>query len=115
MEKKTNHHSPTLRTIKMVESTLKNMDESLITVAGLKRILPKKVNHNTLIEILDYLHKGRKIDFDVHGIVWIENNSPKMQAALRKAINYDKLIAEIDAKLRLRNAELLKTNEKSKR
>ncbi|NCS71428.1 MAG: hypothetical protein GW780_04680, partial [Candidatus Aenigmarchaeota archaeon] len=37
---------PTLNTVIMVEEALKNMDESVITVAGLKKILPKQINHN---------------------------------------------------------------------
>ena len=36
-------HSPTLNTVIMVEDTLKNMDKSVITIAGLKKILPKKI------------------------------------------------------------------------
>jgi len=47
-------HSPTLSTVFMVEETLKNA-ESIITTAELKRRLPKKVMHQTLIQILDYL------------------------------------------------------------
>ena len=45
-------HSPTLNTILMVEETLKDAD-SLITVADLKKKLPKKVNNNTLMIILE--------------------------------------------------------------
>src|SRR3989344_3843535 len=37
-------HYPTLNTVIMVENTLKNMDESVITIADLKRKLPKQIN-----------------------------------------------------------------------
>jgi len=77
-------HSPTLKTIIMVENALKNMNESLITVARLKRILPRQVNHNTLITVLDYLEKSRKIDAGLKGIVWVENNNPRLQKAIRE-------------------------------
>jgi hypothetical protein len=86
--------SPRLSTIKMVENSLKNMNDSVIKVSGLKKILPKQVNHNTLIEILDYLQKSNKILFSAKGIVWLVNDSPKMRAQLRKSYDYDDIISE---------------------
>jgi len=76
-------HSPTLNTVLMVENTLKNMDESVITIAELKRRLPKQVNHNTLKVILEYLEESNKIAVSIKGITWIHN--PNLN--LRKAIN----------------------------
>ena len=76
-------HSPTLRTIKMVEETLKNMDESLITVAELKKILPRKVNHNTLIEILEYLEENGKIYVSVKGITWVQWESEEIDRLIK--------------------------------
>ena len=75
-------HAPTLNTIIMVENTLKNMDESVITIAELKRKLPKQVNHYTLKTILEYLDESNKIFIGVRGITWIQNDNP----ILRKAI-----------------------------
>ncbi|MBW2990312.1 hypothetical protein KY348_01260 [Candidatus Woesearchaeota archaeon] len=88
-------HSPTLNTVLMVEDALKNMDESLITVAGLKKILPKQVNHNTLMNILDYLQKSNKIYMSVKGITWLVNDNPKFREAIRKAHDYDDIIADL--------------------
>ena len=79
-------HSPTLSTILMVEDTLKNMNESVITIAGLKKILPRKVNHNTLKEILDYLDKSNKIYINVKGIAWIQNDNPNLRKAIREGL-----------------------------
>jgi len=76
-------HSPTLNTVLMVEETLKNMDESVITVAKLKKILPKQVNHNTLKIILSYLEYSNKITVTLKGITWIHN----INSRLRKAIS----------------------------
>jgi len=75
-------HAPTLNTILMVENTLKNMDNSVITIAELKRILPKQINHNTLKTILDYLDTSNKIYMSVKGITWIYNTSPKLRKAI---------------------------------
>ncbi|MFH0870332.1 MAG: hypothetical protein V1866_04725 [archaeon] len=96
--------SPRLSTIRMVEDALENMDDSIIKVSKLKKILPKQVNHNTLIEVLDYLEKSNKILFSVKGIVWLVNDSPKWKEAIRKSHNYDDIIAD------LKRRGLLKTD-----
>ena len=76
-------HSPTLNTVIMVEGTLRNMDESVISIADLKKILPKQVNHNTLKIILEYLEESNKIAVSMKGITWIHNSN----ATLKKAIS----------------------------
>lgn len=63
-------HSPTLKTVLMVEETLKEA-EGPMTVAQLKAALPRKVMHNTLLEILDYLQMSGKILIGTKGVVWI--------------------------------------------
>lgn len=62
-------HSPTLNTIIMVEETLKSARQ-LLTIAELKRKLPRKVMHGTLIQILEYLQESGKILFTPKGAVW---------------------------------------------
>ncbi len=74
-------HAPTLNTVLMVENTLKNMQESVITVAELKRKLPKQVNHNTIKVILEYLEESNKIAVSMRGITWIHNPNQKLRAA----------------------------------
>lgn len=75
-------HSPTLNTVIMVERTLENMDESIITVAQLKKILPKQINHNTLKTILKYLEKSNKIAVSISGISWIHNTNKNLKKAI---------------------------------
>ena len=70
-------HWPTLNTIIMVEDTLKNSKEKIISVADLKKELPRQVNHITLMVILEYLEKSKKIDVTLKGISWIEDSSQK--------------------------------------
>tara|TARA_Y100000310_G_scaffold340437_1_gene436224 strand:- start:2691 stop:2969 length:279 start_codon:yes stop_codon:yes gene_type:complete len=79
-------HSPTLNTVLMVENTLKNMDESVITVAELKRKLPKQVNHNTLKIILEYLETSNKIAVTMKGITWIHNTNPNLRKAIEEGL-----------------------------
>jgi len=76
-------HWPTLNTVIMVEDTLRKMPNSVMSVAELKRGLPKQINHNTLKLILLYLEMSNKIAFGSRGITWIANKNP----ALRKAIS----------------------------
>jgi hypothetical protein len=96
--------SPRLSTILMVENALENMDDSVIKVSKLKKILPKKINHNTLLTVLDYLQKNNKIYMSVKGITWLVNDSPKWKEAIRKSHNYDDIIAD------LKRRGLLKTD-----
>ncbi|MBU0627870.1 MAG: hypothetical protein KKC75_01665 [Nanoarchaeota archaeon] len=63
-------HSPTLNTVMMVEETLKNSGE-LLTLAELKRRLPKQVMHQTLLQILDYLQLSGKIVIGTKGVLWV--------------------------------------------
>jgi len=75
-------HWPTLNTVIMVEKTLEGMNGSIITVAELKRKLPRQVNHNTLMLILQYLEKSNKIVVTLKGITWIYNSNPNLKKAV---------------------------------
>ena len=79
-------HSPTLNTVLMVEDTLKNMNESVITIAKLKKILPKQVNHNTLKIILLYLEYSNKIAVTLKGITWIHNTNLRLRKAISEGL-----------------------------
>ena len=79
-------HTPTLNTVLMVEDTLKTMNESVITVAELKRRLPRQVNHNTLKVILEYLELSNKIIVTMRGITWIHNPNPNLRKAIAQGL-----------------------------
>lgn len=79
-------HGPTLNTVYMVEETLKKSPESIITVAELKRQLPKQVNHQTLKTILTYLEESNKIAVSLRGITWIHNTNEKLRKAIAEGI-----------------------------
>jgi gluconate kinase len=66
--------APNLNTVIMVEDTLKNSD-SIITVAQLKKQLPKKINHYALKATLVYLEESNKIFVSMKGITWIHNTN----------------------------------------
>jgi hypothetical protein len=72
----------------MVEKVLNNNADRIIKVAELKRMLPKKVNHNTLISIVDYLDRSNKIAFNAKGMMWIVNDSPKFRKAIAEGTRH---------------------------
>ena len=79
-------HWPTLNTVIMVEDALKGMPDSVMSVAELKRSLPRQVNHNTLILILEYLDRSGKILVGMRGITWMHNTNPKLREAIRNGM-----------------------------
>jgi len=79
-------HSPTLNTVIMVENVLRNMTESVISIAELKRRLPKQVNHNTLKIILEYLENSNKIAVSLKGITWIYSADKNLRNAIRTGL-----------------------------
>lgn len=79
-------HSPTLNTVIMVENVLKRADESALSIAELKRRLPKQVNHNTLKVVLQYLEDSNKIAVSLKGITWITNSNANLKRAIAKGL-----------------------------
>ena len=76
-------HSPNLTTILMVEEALKEARE-VITIAELKRRLPKQVMHQTLINILDYLQSSGKIIIGTKGILWIFTERKELNELIKR-------------------------------
>ena len=76
-------HSPTLNTVLMIEEVLKEAGE-VITLAELKRRLPKKVMHQTLLQVLDYLQLSGKIIIGTKGILWIFAERKEIEELIKK-------------------------------
>ena len=77
-------HAPTLKTVLMVEETLRKHDGP-VSIEGLKRALPKKVMDQSLRIILAYLENKGSIVLGPKGISWIANDDPKFLEMIRKA------------------------------
>jgi hypothetical protein len=71
-------HSPTLNTVVMVEDVLKDAKQ-VIKISEIKRRLPRKVMHQTLMHILDYLQKSGKILITTKGVVWTYATQSEME------------------------------------
>ena len=78
-------HSPNLNTVFMVEDVLKEAGE-VITIAELKRRLPKQVMHETLIQILDYLQISGKIIIGTKGILWIFTERKEIEEMIKRGV-----------------------------
>ncbi|MBI2148336.1 hypothetical protein HYU23_01540 [Candidatus Woesearchaeota archaeon] len=76
-------HSPTLNTVLMIEEVLKNIGE-VITIAELKRRLPKKVMHRTLIQVLDYLQLSGKIIIGTKGVLWVFTERKELEGMIKR-------------------------------
>ncbi|MGH7908415.1 MAG: hypothetical protein ACRD3Z_02590 [Nitrososphaerales archaeon] len=75
-------HSPTLDTIKMVESAIKEA-KTYPSKNQLWRSLEKQVQYPTFKTVLDYLEASNKIMYDKDGsIIWIFADTPKLKKLL---------------------------------
>ena len=71
-------HYPNLKTVLMVERTLKNAGQ-LMTKKELNDALESKVMWQTMEVILEYLEESGKILTGKKGILWIYNENPLMK------------------------------------
>ena len=78
-----NVHSPTLNTVIMVERTLKEVNE-VMSIAELKKRLPKQVMHQTLMQVIDYLQLSGKIIIGTKGILWIFTERKELNSLIKK-------------------------------
>ncbi|MBI3034010.1 hypothetical protein HYY72_02530 [Candidatus Woesearchaeota archaeon] len=76
-------HSPTLNTILMVEETLRDSGE-LMTLAEIKKKLPKQVMHQTLLQVLDYLQISGKIVIGTKGILWVFTERKELNELMKR-------------------------------
>lgn len=67
----TNARYPNLSTILMVEKFLKKNEDIPLMISSIKEKLPKKVMHQTLKVLLNYLFASGKILYGPKGIQWI--------------------------------------------
>lgn len=77
-------HYPRLDTVLMVEEVLKNSKLAL-SKNELMRRLPKQVMRQTLNVILNYLEERGMVMLGSKGILWVQNDSPKMKKLLAES------------------------------
>jgi len=78
-------HYPSLKTVLMVEKTLKK-NEMVMTREEIKKQLPTKIMHQTLNVVLTYLEE-RGLIVDSHkGVLWTYNPSKKLEKAINEGM-----------------------------
>ncbi|MDD5132920.1 MAG: hypothetical protein PHD81_03715 [Candidatus Nanoarchaeia archaeon] len=70
----------------MVEDFLKKHSDLPISLAELKRKLPKQIMHQTLKVILEYLWKSGKIIYGPKGVQWIYSEPEHLKKMLKNSI-----------------------------
>jgi translation initiation factor RLI1 len=85
LQKQEYAHSPRLNTVLMVEGTLQCAGQ-VLTVAELKRRLPKKVMHQTLLHILDYLQYSGKIIIGTKGVLWVFTERKELDKLINEGL-----------------------------
>jgi hypothetical protein len=76
-------HFPTLKTVLMVEETIRNANEP-INKSEIKRRIGVKIMHQTLNLILDYMEERGLIVKAKEGYVWTYNPSKKLAKAIKE-------------------------------
>ncbi len=81
-------HSPTLDTVKMIESALKKA-KTYPSINQLSRSLERQVQVPTIKEALKYLEGSNKIMYDRDGsIIWIFADNPKLKKLLANSTRF---------------------------
>ncbi len=81
-------HSPTLDTVKMIESALKKA-KTYHSINQLSRSLERQVQVPTIKEALKYLEGSNKIMYDRDGsIIWIFADNPKLKKLLANSTRF---------------------------
>ena len=81
-----NRRYPNLNTVLMVEDFLKNNKDFPIKIADIKKKLPKKIMHQTLIVILEYLLKSGKIVYGPRGVQWIYSEPEHLRKMFKNTL-----------------------------
>ncbi|MGA3405992.1 MAG: hypothetical protein ABSD49_09710 [Candidatus Bathyarchaeia archaeon] len=74
-------HEPNLSTIVMVEKAIRK-SKTYPTKKALWQSLPRQVQYQTFMRIIDYLLASNKIILNDHEIVWVFPDNPTLKKAL---------------------------------
>ena len=87
-------HEPRLDTILMVEKAIKDCG-TYPTKKELLKSLPRKIQYQTFLRILNYLESSNKIVISNRRITWIFPDNPKLKKLLETSIKLDKVLDEV--------------------
>ena len=78
-------HEPNLSTIMMVENAILK-SKIYPTKTQLWKNLPRQIQYQTFLRILDYLEASGKISYNTHTIIYTGINNPKLAQLLKSSI-----------------------------
>jgi hypothetical protein len=78
-------HEPRLDTILMVEKAIKESG-SYPTKKELLASLPRKIQYQTFVRILEYLESSNKIVLNSRHIIWVFPDNPKLKNLLETSV-----------------------------
>ena len=81
---------PTLREVLLVEETIQDSKDSIVSFPTLKKRLDKKIKQNTLLIILDYFDERNKIATSPKGVTWIQHKK-KLLEHMNELVQQSKL------------------------
>jgi len=77
---------PNLNTVLMVEDFLQKHRDTPMKFSELRKKLPKKIMHQTLKIILEYLWKDGKIIYGPKGIQWIYSTPEHIKGMMKDSL-----------------------------
>jgi len=77
---------PNLNTVLMVEDFLQKHKDTPMKFPELRKKLPKKIMHQTLKIILEYLWKDGKIIYGPKGIQWIYSTTEHIRKMMKDSL-----------------------------
>ncbi len=77
---------PNLNTVLMVEDFLKQNRDMPLKIAEIKKQLSRKVMHQTLLVILEYLWRSGKIIYGPRGIQWIYSDPEHLKKMIDNSL-----------------------------
>ncbi|MBI2044553.1 hypothetical protein HYT23_00690 [Candidatus Pacearchaeota archaeon] len=77
---------PNLSTVLMVENFLRIHRDLPMKISEIKKKIPRKVMHQTLIIILEYLWKSGKIIYGPRGIQWIYSEPEHLRVMFKDSL-----------------------------
>ena len=78
-------HEPRLDTVLMVERAIKE-SETYPSKRLLWKSLPRKMQYQTFLRIIDYLESSNKILFHGRSIVWVFPDNPKLKKLIEESV-----------------------------
>ena len=77
---------PNLNTVLMVEEFLKTNRDMPMKISEIKKNLPRKIMHQTLLLILEYLWRSGKIIYGPKGVQWIYTEPEHLNKMLSDSV-----------------------------